>query len=1016
MHGKFIRDSLMASTIIAGAVVFAAPAFAQAAPATPIAPATAAPDNSAPADIIVTGSRIPQPNLTSASPVTVLGSQAAKLQGVTRIEDLINSLPQAFAAQSSGVSNGSDGTASVNLRGLGQQRTLVLIDGKRLGAGDPVNTSPAADLNFIPTSLIKRVDVLTGGASSVYGSDAVAGVVNFIMDTDFTGIGADTEYGIYQHDNDDRSIQALENRFQPNSAPSGNTVDGRTFDTTVKMGAGFDDNRGHIVGYFGYRKISAIAQSARDYSQGGLTSTPDGFTCCSGSSTADPATLTLGVGPTGTPNQQYAVVPGGGLRPGTSGFNANPFNYFQRPDERYTAGFFGHYNVSDGFKPYLNFMFMHDHTDAVIAPSGDFGNTSTINCDNPYLSGSPFGTQPGPQYAAICNPANLTGNTVFNPVTGAQSNTANLVIARRNVEGGGRDADLTHIDYRAVIGAKGDIAKGISYDASFQYYTDVFSEIYKNEFSVSRLNNALDTITGANGAPTCRVTAAGGDPNCVPLDLFSGAPISAAAENYLEVPGFQSGYTRETVAGGSITVDGGEYGLQSPWADHGIGLNVGVEYRKESIKLDVDNEFATGDLAGQGGPTLPIQGSLNVKEIYGEISVPLVSDKPFFHALTLDGGFRYSDYSTSGGVQSYKGQLTWAPVRDITFRGGYNRAVRAANVQELFLAQSVQIDGSTDPCAGATPTFTQAQCVNLGVPTSAYGNVPKNAANQYNGQVGGNPNLKPEKADTFTAGVVLQPSFLPGFSATVDAYSIKVKGLIGNVGADIILNQCGVTGSATYCDLIHRDQNNSLYLSPNGYVVDTNLNLGTLKTRGIDVGVSYTKRTDKWGTFGFNMNGTYLDQFKVSIAGAVFDCAGLYGGTCSANAAGGVLGVPAPKWRHQARLSWTSPDGFGLSLNWRYFGKATQDTASSQPYFVAQGGDAFPVDDHIKAQSYFDLVATGHVADHFELRLGVNNIADKKPPLLGSEAAPVGTGNGNTYPQFYDALGRYLFVGLSVSY
>jgi outer membrane receptor protein involved in Fe transport len=996
----------MASTIIAGAVVFAAPAFAQAAPATPIAPAAAAPDNSAPADIIVTGSRIPQPNLTSASPVTVLGSQAAKLQGVTRIEDLINSLPQAMASQSGGVSNGSNGTATVNLRNLGDQRTLVLINGKRLGAGDPVSTTPAADLNFIPTSLIKRVDVLTGGASSVYGSDAVAGVVNFIMDTDYTGIGADTEYGVYQHDNNERGLQDIQ-RAAGISPPTGNTVDGRTFDTTVKIGGGFDDNRGHIVGYFGYRKIAAVDESTRDYSSCSLRSLAGGgFDCGGGSSTADPASLIIR-NPAVTGGQtQFGITPSGGLSNGLNIYNANPDNYYQRPDERYTAGFFGHYNVSDGFKPYVEFMFMDDHTDAVIAPSGDFQNTTTINCDNPFLQANTAAL------AQVCNPNNLTGTTTPNPVTGGQSTNAFVNIGRRNVEGGGRDADLRHTDYRAVLGAKGDIAKGISYDASFQYSADVFSEIYKNEFSISRLTNGLDTITGADGNPVCRSVVTGTDPSCVPVDFFSGKPLSAAELNYLEVPGFQSGSTHEITVGGSLTFLGSEYGVQSPWADQGIGVNVGVEYRRDALDLSVDNEFATGDLAGQGGATLPISGAINVKEVYGEIQVPLVSDKPFFHQLTLDGGVRYSDYSTSGAVTSYKGQLTWAPVRDITFRGGYNRAVRAANIQELFFAQSVQLDGSTDPCAGnpadpdptKRPTFTAAQCVNLGVSADRYGLIAQNPSSQYNGQLGGNPNLKPEKADTFTAGVILQPSFLRGFSATIDAYSIKVKNLIGTVGADTILSQCGITGNPAFCGLIHRDDSGSLWLTPQGYVVDTNLNAGTLKTRGIDVNASYDLKTDNLGTFGFNMNGTYTDEFKRNVAGAVFDCVGLYGSTC---------GLPMPKWRHMARVSWTAPDGFGLSLNWRYFGKSKQETTVLNDSF---GTTANPADSHLKAVSYFDLVATGRVADHFDLRLGVNNIMDKHAQVLGSAAAPIPNGNGNIFSSVYDPLGRYLFVGLSVNY
>ncbi|USI73324.1 TonB-dependent receptor domain-containing protein [Sphingomonas morindae] len=1009
MTSKSIARRLLGTTFIAGVVLTCAPAFAQTAPASSATPAGSDPgasitpagvnggDQTGNNAIVVTGSRIPQPNLTSASPVTVLNSQAAKLQGTTRIEDLINTLPQAFASQGSAVSNGSSGTATVNLRNLGDQRTLVLVNGRRLMPGDP--TSPTADLNFIPTALVKRVDVLTGGASSVYGSDAVAGVVNFILDTDFTGFGVDTQYGLYQHDNRDRYSQQL-NAAAGYSAPSGNSANGHTIDANVKLGAGFDDNRGHVVAYFGYRKISAVDQSTRDYSNCGLSALSTGGYTCSGSATSFPAVLNLVSG------GRYQVAPNGGLTRNVALFNANPYNYYQRPDERYTAGFFGHYDVADFFKPYAEFGFMADHTNAVIAPSGDFSNTTTINCNNPYLSAT--------QSAVLCAPGNLVLNDPSNNASGAATfrnpdgtlyNKANVAIGRRNVEGGGRDADIRHTDFRIVLGTKGDVAKGLSYDAYFQYGETQYNLIYRNEFSVSRLNNAIDVISDANGNPACRAAITGADANCVPVNFFSSDPLSAAALNYLQVPGFQNGDNKETVVNASLTFLGDEYGLRSPFADHGLGLNFGAEYRRESLRLEVDNEFATGDLAGQGGPTLPLSGAFNVREVFVEAQLPLVEDKPFFHSLSVDGGFRYSDYSTSGSVESYKGQLTWAPIRDITFRGGYNRAVRAANVQELFQAQSVQIDGSTDPCAGTNPTFSAAQCVNLGVPTSRYGSILDNPSQQYNGLVGGNPQLKPETADTYTVGVILQPSFLRGFSASVDAFSIKVKNLIGTVGADVILQQCGLTGAAEFCNRVHRDQFGTLFLTSNGYVEDTNLNAGFLKTRGIDTNVSYNYRSSRWGTFGLSMVGTYLDEFRRNVVPADYDCAGFFGGTC---------GTPAPKWRHTARLSWTSPADIGLSLNWRFFGKVRYDKTSSQPDLAGSYG---PSDARIGAQSYFDLVATTRVGDHLDMRLGVNNIADKKPPILSQAAAPIGSfGNGNTYPTVYDALGRYIFLGLSVNY
>jgi len=1006
MNSKLVRDRLLASTIIAGALVASSAAMAQqAAPAT--GAATAAPEAAAPeeaATIVVTGSRIPQsPNLTSPSPITVVTSAEVQMQGATRIEDVINNLPQVISNQASSVSNGSDGTANADLRNLGPSRTLVLINGRRLMPGDPSSSSVpgnvAADLNMIPTALIKRVDVLTGGASSVYGSDAVAGVVNFVMDTDFTGISLDSNMGLYAHDNSSGRFQSL-SQASGYPAPRGGVADGRTFDATLKLGVGTEDGRGHIVTYIGYRKINPILQADRDYSSCGLGVPDEGNEyVCSGSPNANPANFFLGNG------DSYGVRPGGALGPqgALNLYNANPLNYYQRPDTRFTAGFFAHYDVSDAFKPYAEFNFMDDHTVAEIAPSGLFagsGSISTLNCDNPLLSAAEVST--------ICAANNLVGQTFTNP-DGTPYQRANVTIGRRDVEGGARQADFRHTSYRFVAGAKGDVGKGISYDVYGQYGSTVYSQVYRNELSRSRVIKATDVITDTRagsptfGQPVCRSVVDGSDPTCVPLNIFGTTPITPAALNYVEATGLQSGETRETVVSGSVTVLGSEYGLQSPWAQDGIGLNVGAEYRKESVHLDVDDEFLTGDLTGQGGPTTGIDGSFDVKELFAEVQVPIVSDRPFFSDLTLNGGYRFSHYSTAGSVSAYKGELVWAPVSDIRFRGGYNRAVRAPNTSELFSPQSVQLDGATDPCSGATPSFTLAQCSNMGVTASEYGRITANPAAQYQGLLGGNPQLKPEKADTFTAGVVVRPSFLPGFSASVDAFSIKVKNLISQIGADTILNQCGLTGDPTICSLVHRDSTGSLWLSTNGYVVDTNLNTGTLKTRGIDVSVAYNYRTSSMGSFGFSMAGTYTDEFRQVKAGADFDCVGYYGAIC---------GSPQSKWRHNARVTWNTPWGFGLSTRWRYFSPVRLDSTSSNPSLA---GDYFYLDRRIKAESYIDLTLTARVGDRYNFRIGVNNLFDKQPPILSQDASPIGSfGNGNTYPGTYDAAGRYLFIGFTV--
>src|SRR4051794_25951012 len=447
------RQRLLATTLLVGASTLASPAFAQTTPpanptdtagagntqpetTTPVEGQTAVPSTNAQGgevrssqDIVITGTRIPQPNLTSASPVTVLSAQEIKLQGTTRTEDLINSLPQSFAAQGSNVANGATGTATVNLRGLGPSRTLVLINGRRLMPGDP--TQPVADINFIPSSVIKRVDVLTGGASSVYGADAVAGVVNFIMDTNYRGLRIDGQASTFMHDN-----RAGANVLNPNaeigfSPPRGLSTNGGSQDISAAFGAGFDDNRGSIMAYATYRHQDAVLQGSRDYSFCAFGANP-AYTAagsdfyCGGSSTSAEGRVRVFNPITGA-RLFNGHVSGTSIVPGVPLFNFAPYNYYQRPDERYTFGAFAEYEISPGAKPYLEAMFMNDRSVAQIAPSGNFNNTTYVNCDNPLLSAQELGF--------ICQPGfTFTNPAIVNPTTGLPSQLASVLINRRNVE------------------------------------------------------------------------------------------------------------------------------------------------------------------------------------------------------------------------------------------------------------------------------------------------------------------------------------------------------------------------------------------------------------------------------------------------------------------------------------------------------------------------------------------------------------------------------------------------------
>ena len=1047
-----MRERLLASTMIVGAfaVATAGQAAAQAVQTAPEAgPAPAAPTggaettpstsaNGAPAavkEVVVTGSRIPQPGLTSASPLTVVNDQEIKLEGTTNVESLINNLPQAVAEQTSQVSNGATGTATADLRGLGSNRTLVLVDGKRLMPGDP--TLPSPDLNNIPAQLVDRVEVTTGGASAIYGSDAIAGVVNFVMKHDFQGVRLDAQGGFSQTDNsgDPGGIREAIGKFNQTSASPisipGAQVDGRTIDVTAIVGANTPDDKGNVTAYVEYRNMQAITQNNRLGSACGLSTIPSGKTnaagniydthVCQGSSNSafghfkvasltngnttvsNPAGLAaLGVN-TGTlsnsPTTPGAFIP----YSGALSYNFGPLNYFQRPDDRYTAGFFSHYAVNKMFDLYSDFMFEDDHTVAQIAPSGLFqgtaangGSTFAVNCNNPLMSAS--------QAQALCG-----------SLAGSPTAMANLVAGLRFANGDApRQDDLRHTEYKIDIGSRGEIAPGWNYDAYLQYGTAILSERYLNDVSTDKTQAALLTTDG--------VTCAGGQAGCSPLNIFSAAGPSAAALKYLLTPGFQEGQTTEQVADASITGDLGQYGITSPLATDGVGLAMGTEYRRENLVFNTDEEFTSGDLAGQGGPRIGNSGSFDVYELFGEIRVPVVQDKPFVKNLSFDGAYRFSQYSTAGRTDTYEAQFTYNVNRDIGFRGGYSRAVRAPNVNELFAAQSVGLFSGTDPCAGTNPSASAAACARTGVSSAAYGTgqISQCPAGQCSELAGGNPNLQPEKADTFTLGAVFTPteSFLRGFTLTVDWFDIDVKNIVtaGVGGANVTLTQCLATGAPVYCNLIHRDPTTGDVFGQTGYVIATNTNTGFLRTEGVDVEANYRTRFTDWGlpdygSLSFNMDGTYTYESITQpvSGGGDYNCAGLYGSD--------KCGTPLPRWRHKARLTWTPPYPFTVSLQWRFYDSVRFDGNSANPFLsegVLNAADAV-----IPVQQYLDVAFTYRIKDNLTARFGINNVLDSNAPVVDANVFPASgpaTGNGNTFPGVYDALGRDFFFGITADF
>jgi iron complex outermembrane receptor protein len=992
--------------------------------ATQAAAQTAAP---AVSEVVVTGSRIPTPNLTSVSPVTAVNSQELKLEGTTNVESLLNNLPQVFAAQTSSVSNGATGTATVSLRGLAPKRTLVLIDGRRMMPGDPAQ--PVADLNAIPAALIDRVDVLSGGASAVYGSDAIAGVVNFVMNRNFEGFRIDAQYSGYQHHNSNseaRSLIASAPFAIP--LPKSNVWDGQTTDITAIFGVNAPDGKGNITAYVGYRNLQPIVQANRDYSACSVAATYTGASTiydahvCAGSSNSafgrfrnSNITAVLPGGASVNPNSTRTFVNfTNALR-----FNYAPQNYFQRPDDRYTGGFYAHYDLNKMVNLYSDFMFADDHTVAQIASSGLFigtgaNGTSTfgVNCNNPLLSDTPV------TYTVAGLPVVRSQRQLF---CGANAGTPFIQQSTMGFRFAGlpRQDDLRHTSYLMTFGSKGELADGWNYDAYGEYGTAIYNEHYNNDVSVAKVQNALlvDPVTGQ-----CTIGAGTG---CVPLNLFQSGALTQAQLAYVITPGFKSGQTSEQTVSFSVTGDLGKYGAKFPWATDGIGVALGTEYRRDALDLRVDQEFASGDLSGQGGPTLGNSGSVDVYELFGEARVPIAQDMPFAKDASLELGYRYSDYSSAAHTtQAYKAGLNWQVTDDIKLRGGYNRAVRAPNVVELFSPAGVGLFTGVDPCAGTGAARPIAACLASGATAAQLaqaGGIPQCPAAQCTALLGGNKNLAAEKSDTYTAGIVFRPHFIPGLDISVDYFNIKVANLISSLPALTIVNCIG-QHTAAACALFHRDPTTGGLFGNTGYINAININTGYLKTSGVDVAANYRSNFSDWGMgdwggLAFSLNGTWTKDYITQpvTGGGTFDCAGLYGVVCSSNA---NLG-PTPKWRHKLRVTWTTPWPVTLSADWRYISQVKFDVNSKNPFLADPLGRTDIPDANIPAAHYFDVSGTWKVRDTMTVRFGINNILDRDPKILDSNAFAASgppAGNGNTYPGTYDALGRTVFVGITADF
>ena len=1013
-----LMNQLLSATVLSGA------AFAAASPAV-------AQDDDAADTIIVTGSRLTtNPNLAAANPVLSVTGEEVDIRGATRIEDFVNILPQLSAGQTTEVSNDATGTAELDLRGIGAIRTLVLIDGRRLPYGDSSNSAPNVDI--IPTQLVERVDVLTGGASAVYGSDAVAGVVNFILKRDFEGIELDVLGGINQAGNGNDFLNSI-------AAAGGQPVadsswDGESLNLALTMGANTGDGRGNVTLFASYETVEAITQDDRSVSacalgQASGANSFGGFGCVgSGNFRLFGGTNTMGMNVDAFQQEDGTITVFQGGPAET--YNFGPLNYFQRPSERFQIFARGHYEITEDLEAFADFGYVQNNSDAQIAPSASFGGWA-INCDNPLLQ------TPGLNLASDvygCTPADIANGVVMGDLLDEMGNfdgdDAPVTASHRNVEGGPRNSNLDNDALRLVSGLRGNLG-GWSWEAFFQYSKTSDIDISTNDFLIDNVQNAFFVVDDGMGGIQCRDAAARAA-GCVPYNIFQRGPngeslVTQAALDYIQGVGITTGETQQIITGGNIQTDLGEYGWTMPWTDAGVGFLAGIEWRKDNLNAQPDqiSQRPDGGFTGVGGPTVVTSGSVEALEFYTELQVPIVTGRQFFEELTFNGQYRFSDYSVDGNnttngfnTHAFGLQLSWAPVDDVKLRGQFQRAVRAPNVIELFQGMGTDLPDLDpaglnangiqlfDPCASDAPIATLAACMNTGVTAAQFGSISDVLAGQTQSLTGGSPDLQPESSDTWTGGVIVTPASVPGLSVSVDYFSISVDDYISEgISAQTILNECLATGDATFCDLITRGPGGTLR---SGIVTTSGfegrfINIASLKTSGVDFQVRYgmdiadiTGGGD-WGSLNFDYAATYLisKDFTPFPGGDPIECAGFVGNACKDTTV-----AVNPSYSHRFLTTWSTPADIDVSLTWRFL--SSVDNITGDP--VEPGFDSF---------SYLDIAANMQVTESLNVRAGVNNLLDNDPPLF--TAAGTGTGNGNTFPGTYD-IGRFLFIGANVRF
>lgn len=1033
-----LRHALLASTVFVGAAALTTPAFAQNDAQADQAPTTAETTTNNQQDIIVTGSRIASPTLSSASPLQIVDSKEIDDSGVSNIQEVLLENPvfgtPALSRTNSNFLTSSAGVTTIDLRDLGSDRTLVLVNGRRFVAGVPGTAT--VDLNMIPTQFIERVDVLTGGASSVYGSDAVAGVVNIIYKDDFQGIEGSAQAGIAEEGDDSRR------------------------QLNLMMGTNFNDDRGNITVFLGYTKEGPVRTRNRgdlfgnghavdEISLALLTGDPADFFTAQApfrSGFAPQGTFFLKAAPGGI-TRTFNPCTGAiqttntnGADDCATGFNRSFYRTIAVPTERYLMAMQGHYDISDDITAFVEGTFGKTKTKSDLEPfpAASSGATGIFPA-----SGGRFdieqdltiatGLVTPPSSCVTYNPVNGTCHVVnpFLPaafyalaadqastVTGqnplAPNGLKDIGFQQRLTSFGDRGNDADRDTFRVLGGLRGNVFSDMHWEAFYAYGETVESQVGFGQVNAANFREALNAIPDVNDIDgdgnTSEAICAdlqARKAGCAPANIFGKNLLSPEAVKYIIALSTTNTKTSQTLAGANLSGN-----LFEGWAGP-IGFAIGAEYRKEFSKAINDPLTETGGNLGNALPS--VRGHFDVTEGYAELAVPLLADQPFADQLELRGAVRVSDYSTVGTVWSWNAGLEWAPIPDIRLRVVRARATRAPNVGELFTPpQQTFPVGLVDPCDGITAADTSPtaqKCLadpSVALNVANFGAFTQTQADLQGigGYIAGNPNLGEETGNTFTVGAVINPTSidaLRNLALTIDYFQIRIEDAIQIVPFQNILNQCYDAGDDTFCALIERRPG---FAGPNNpgsiETINTgNVNVGGIKTKGIDTTLSYRFDLGNWGLEGTKLNAHvaythYFKGFVEEFGGVINPYVGEVGGTPEDKATG-TLSFDNSLWGLTLRGNWIGPQ-----------------------YLENQFVESFGIERHdhaarVGSEFYADMQARFTPGDHFEFYFGVDNIFDNNPPpiMTGLPGDITGT---ETAADVYDVFGRRYYAGARVRF